>query len=297
MPEEITNGQPVEVIEEPVVQLEGQEPTQGQEAPEAMSTSNEPTEVTPSEENELDPSVKDRTKEQFEKLKAEKAELKRQLAERSNIPSVLDYLPAQPSVPVGVRQKYEAPIVPQPAPLTPIQPVVPSQQASPLVDESGYVNTAVLKEQLAAASNAQKLAEEAKHRADEAERRVAQFEQDAQTKALYTSYPELDPMSEVFSKDAYDLVRNEITSQIINSGQRNAMKAASKLEKYFRKADSAPAVPQAVEQRSQVAVGTNAPRQPSNSLSDLKSRSMSSNLDVSSQAIAERMKRIGVFGQ
>lgn len=228
MPEEIIDGQ-----EEPQAQ--------GEEQPEEVSTSEEPTEAPQEEEAQLPEDTKERTREQFEKLKAHNAELKRQLEQKQSIPSVLDYLTPQ-EVPVP---QY----VPQVQPQYPVyQPQV--QPEPQLVDEQGYVNTDVLKRELEEAKKARLKAEEAERRALEAESRISRFEQDAETKRLYQEYPELDPLSEVFNKDAYDLVRNELTSQIVNSGNRDALKAAERMSKYFR--TQPPKNQQVLEQRKQV---------------------------------------------
>ncbi|MCK5616171.1 hypothetical protein KAR91_80650 [Candidatus Pacearchaeota archaeon] len=300
MPEEVKDGQPVQTPEQPPVQEEAAEPVQGTETPEAMSTSNEPTEgavdantAQPQSEGEqLDPSVKERTKEQFKKLKAEKEALKKQLDKRSQIPSVLDFLsrPA-PVVQPETRRQYIQPVQP------PVVPAPVTSPASQLVNEDGYVNADVLTTELAEAKRATQVAQAAERRAMEAEMRVARFEQDAETKALYEAYPELDPMSEVFNKDAYDLVRNDIAGQLVHSGKRDAMDAAKRLSKFFRKeapdTPSTDTVPKEVEQRNQASVPGTAPRQPNTSLQDLKSRMLSRDPRVARNATAERLKRIG----
>lgn len=232
------------------------EESQGEEMPEEVSTSEEPTEV-----GELPDDARDRTKREFEKLKAHNAELKRQLDQKQAIPSVLDYLtPQLPPVPqyMPQYQPYVPPVVPQPEPQ--------------LVDDQGYVNTDVLRQELELAKQAIRDAEEAKRSAIEAQSRISRFEQDNETKRVYQAYPELDPMSDVFNQDAYNLVKNELTSQIVNSGNRDAMRAAENMSKYFRK--QAPANPQVLEQRRQVSVpGTTTQRQPTTDFEDLKRRS------------------------
>ena len=118
------------------------------------------------------------------------------------------------------------------------------------MDEQGYVNADVLQRRLDQADQARIKAEEAERRAVEAQQRIMRFEQDSETKKLYESYPELDPLNDNFNKDAYDLVRNELTSQIVQTGNRDALSAATKMSKYFRqqsKPDS-----KAIDQRSQV---------------------------------------------
>ncbi|MEK0325214.1 MAG: hypothetical protein QQN63_05875, partial [Nitrosopumilus sp.] len=115
-----------------------------EETPEAMSTSEQPTEEPQGDEGKLPEGVKERTKEQFDKLQAEKDELKKQLDEQKKLPSVLDYL-SDPVPEIGseVRQQYiQPPVLQQPIQ----QPVTP--QPTPLVDDQRYVNADVLKKQL-----------------------------------------------------------------------------------------------------------------------------------------------------
>lgn len=262
MPEDTQKGQ------EEVKETTTPEP-KGEETPEEVSPSEEPTEELPKEASE-------RTKEQFEKLKQHNADLKKQLEERSKLPSVLDLSPSMPVVTPQMREKY----LPTPAP----------QPEPQLVDEQGYVNADVLKRQLQAADYARQKAEEAERRAQEAQQRVARFEQDAETRELYKLYPELDPLNEQFNQEAYDLVRNELTSQIVQSGKRDAVKAADRMSKYFRKPQADQKV---IEQRKAVSPapsGSKTQRPLSDSeLDDLRLRSRHD-----PAAVAERLKRIGL---
>ena len=288
MSEEITTGQsqPKQVLDQ--LEDKGEE-----KQPEVLPASTESTEVTPTTEEpkgDLDEGVKERTRQQFEKLKAEKDALKKQLDQQTALNAQRDY----PSVvdlfaPTGQQ-------VPAPASVTnyntqqPLAPNVPKEQAS-LVDKDGYIITDELTRRLQLAENASKKAEEAERRARDAETRIAKFEQDTETKALYTSYPELDPTSTVFDKDAYDLVRNELTTQIVQSGKRDSMGAAAKMSKYFRKAQQpvTPVQPTAAQQRDQASVTDNTSRQSGESLADLKVRSRRD-----SNAMSERLRRIGL---
>jgi len=268
MPED-QNGQ-----EEPIEHIEE---VQGEEQPGEVSTPEEPTEAPQGEE--LPEDVRDRTREQFEKLKQHNKELseenKKLKGNSQPIPSVLDYL-----TPAQVPQ-----YMPQPQQFVPQMPYQPPQVSeSQLVDEQGYVNGDVLRRELDEAKKARQMAEQAERRAQDAENRISKFEQDAETKALYQSYPELDPLSEVFNHEAYNLVRNELTSQIVTSGRRDSMKAAENMSKYFR--TQAPT--KAQEQRKQVATTGTAQYQPSTDFEDLKRRSKND-----PNAMLERLERSG----
>lgn len=280
MPED-QNGQEEEVLVEP---------TQGEEQPEGVSTSEEPAEALEqpkegSQEEELPEDAKERTRIQFEKLKEHNKQLaeenKRLKGSSQPVPSVLDYLtPVQvPQVPVAPIPQYVPQQYPQYAPqVAPLEPQ--------LVDENGFVNADVLQKRLSAAELAQKKAEEAERRAMEAESRISKFEQDNETKALYQAYPELDPLSEVFDQDAYQMVRDRLTSQIVHTGKRNAMKAAEEMSKYFRK--SQPANQRVLEQRRQAATPGTTQRPPSTDFEELKLRSRND-----PNALYERLQRIG----
>lgn len=270
--------------------------TQGEEQqPVDVSTTDVPTEVVQEEtqEQELPDDVKERTREQFEKLKAhnkqlaeekQKAEeeLQRLKGSSQPIPSVLDYLsPVVPQVPQYVPQTPQ--FVPQ-MQYPQYSPQVP-QQEEQLFDDGGYINQDVLRKELAEAKKAREKAEEAERRARDAESRISKFEQDNETKALYQAYPELDPLSGVFNQDAWDLVLNELTGQIVKTGKRDSMQAAQKMSKYFRK--EAPT--QAQEQRRQASSpGTTQYRPPATDFEDLKRRSAND-----PNALYERLKRIG----
>lgn len=289
MPEETQNGQEELVTEEVK--------TQGEEQPEELSTSKEPTDEVQEEtqEPELPDDAKERTKREFEKLKEHNkqlAEENKQLKGQSQpIPSVLDY-PSfdMPQVSQEVRQQYMQPVaMPQFYPQTYPQQNQNQNQSQQLVDEQGYVNADVLNKRLEASDNAVRRAEEAERRAIEAQQRIARFEQDNETKALYQAYPELDPLnSGVFNRDAYELVRNELTSQIVSTGKRNAIEAANKMSKYFRKEKPNT---QLLEQRKAVTSVTGGqPRQPiQNDLDELRLQSRNN-----PQAVAERLKRLGM---
>lgn len=234
--------------------------TQGEEQPEDLSASEAQTdEVEQSTDEELPEDTKERTRQQFEKLKQSNAELKKQLEERQQLPSVLDYLGQMPEVDPQLVQKYAQ---------LPQQQQQQIQNQPGLLDDSGYLNADVLEQRLAAIEEAQKRAEEAERRAIEAQQRIARFEQDAEQKRLYAEYPELDPMNENFNKDAYDLVRNELAAQLVNTGQRDALQAAQRMSKYFRQQTQEQ--PKAVQQRNQaVSKSGSQPRQSSKPVSQM----------------------------
>lgn len=269
MPEEINQDTNVEVLEE-----QSTTQPQGEEQPENLSSSEDPI------DGELPEGTKDRTREQFEKLKQSNAELKAELEKRKQMPSVLDYLGSPKPVPQEVRQKYE-----QPQQQAPVQ----VQEEEKLLDDEGYVNAKALEKRLASIEEVTRKAEEAERRAREAQERIMRYEQSAEEKQLYAAYPELDPVSDKFDQDAYDLVRNELTSQIVNTGTRDAIKAAERMSKFFRKQE--PKNQEVLEQRNQAvrSAGTTTRVQSNTDLAELKARSAND-----PKAVYERLKRLGM---
>lgn len=270
MPEEVKQDGQVEEVQEEQPQME--------DTQEELSNSEQPEQEDP-KEGELPEGVKERTRKEFEKLKKSNAELKAQLDQRKNLPSVLDFLSSpQQGVPSEVKQQYM-----QPVQLTPVYPQMtppaPQKEEQRLVDEQGYVNADVLQRELDEAKRARQKAEEAERRALEIEQRVSRFEIDRETQELYKAYPELDPQSEHFNQDAYELVRNDLTSQLITSGTRDALKSAQKMSRFFRAQPQQQSKTQEVlEQRKQASVSGTMPRQ-------VDSR------PISQLSSAERLKR------
>lgn len=275
MPED-QNGQ-----EEQLDQVQVEE-TQGEEQPEEVSTSEGSAEEP---QGELPEDAKERTKREFEKLK----EHNKQLAEENKklkgqsqpIPSVLDYLE-----PATVPQMPQVPQYQPQYPQYPPQYAPPAPQPEQLVDENGYVNTDVLRKELDEAKKARKEAEQAREEARTAVSRISKYEQDSETKQLYDAYPELNPLSEVFSEKAYRLVRNELSAQIINTGKRDALKAASDMSEYFR--TQAPVNTKVLEQRDAVRTPGTTQRPPSTDFEALKLRSR-----TDANALYERLERSG----
>lgn len=217
MPEENQQGQ-----------MDNQVQAEGKQA-EGVPTSDKPAEVSEADalENSKNP---DRTREYIEKLKAENKQLKeQQQAKPTN--SVLDIFPNSGNNQNNQEQRNQAPNANDYNNLSQNQV---NDIYKGLVDDQGYIDPKALEQRLNAANNAEKIAKQAEKRARNAEQRIQNYEQTRQTKELYGSYPELDPESDNFNKEAYDLVKNEIFSQWASSGTQDAMKAAKKMEKYFR---------------------------------------------------------------
>lgn len=245
-----------------------------------QSEDNDSEEVLTSEEpQELPENSSERTKREFEKLKESNRRLKEELDSfQKGTPktSVLDeYL---------TQSQFTPPkSVPQ---------AVSQEVAQNLIDEQGYLNAPELEKRTARIIEADRRAQLAEEKANKALERVARFEVDAQKKQLHQAYPELDPSSDTFNPDAYELVKNKLLDQLVKTGEQDPMKAASEMEKFFRKKPISEEKQQAISQRSQaMSVGQTgkASAPSSSSLDELRKRSMTSD-----EAMDERIRRAGI---
>lgn len=215
--------------ETPLHDPQGQE--EQPETAAALQPENDHTEDTALSQ-ELPEETKERTREQFEKLKKANAELKSQLdavARAKTLPSVYEsVLPGagQGGVPSSTGQ---APV------FQGIAPQVVAKEQQKLMDEQGFIDVDALEQRLQAIAQAEERAKRAEEAARQAQDRIARFEQDATAKLLHQAYPELDPTSQQFNAQAYELVRNELVSQLIQTGEQDGLKAAQKWETFFRK--------------------------------------------------------------
>lgn len=167
-------------------------------------------------EEELPEGVSERTKEQFDKLKNKNKELK----------NVVDSL-------------------------RPAAEVQPSQEDFKHLDQSqiddvlkdmttddGFIDgnklMSTLKDMNENTQKALQIAErEREHRERE---RIAREEQikSEEMRKVHEKYPELDPENDVFDEEYYDLVRNDLISQMMR-GEENVMAAADKMSKYLKR--------------------------------------------------------------
>lgn len=232
------------------------------------------TEAKPTEES-LPEGVKDRTAEQFEKLKETNRTLKERLEayeKQTKAESVLDSL----------KPKKDAQATPtnQPA-------------KRGLVDESGYVDTNALESSI---SNAEKKAIEAEKKAMEAQERLAKFEETQQIKTAHEMYPELDPNSSNFDQKFFNLVRNELIGQMM-SGEKDVLKAASTVKSYYQpvrvEEKEAQKAEEAKEQKANINAGQNRSGRVSNFALAEESELIQATRKGKKGALAERLKRAG----
>lgn len=240
---------------------QGQNEGQGKE-PVEMPATNKPVEVSapPVEEarpaeptGELPKEVSERTRLEFEKLKAHNKEMAEKLKslEKPQAPrrSAFDmFTPQVPQVQV-----------PQPMPVQAaveeIKPVVP--------DENGYVDINTLNQTIAQVNKLSRSAEEkaktAEQKALEAVDRVSKYEHTDKTLKTYAAHPYLDPNGDKFDEKFSDLVTKELLFQMYSGGQQDYLAAANAVKaKYYDPTAVAPSVPEKkdVTKRDQISPPT-----------------------------------------
>lgn len=210
-------------------QVEGQLPSDmgAESKPIEVSTQNqveESTTATDNQQGELPEDVSERTRKEFEKLKAANAELAKKLKEVSGTTSkkksVLDmFSPQVKTEDQNINKAVDVPI----------------QEVKP--DENGYVDLEALNKTIKAINDRTKAIEEQAKKAQNVavttQQKVAEYEHTATTKQVYKEFPELDPNSEQFDEAFSERVRNEIFGQMVTTGKENYMEAAKKVKGLF----------------------------------------------------------------
>jgi len=199
MPDEIQNGQDIEVKEQTQTEMPAveQKPAEG----------------------ELPQEASERTRQEFEKLKQRNKELAEKLAqhEREATNSVLD------SLTKPVQQIVDNSNLPQGQ----VENIVQN-----LTDENGYIDEALLKKTLQdasqTASQAVQAARQAQEVARQAQERINKYEQDENTKKAYMEFPQADPDNENFDPKFIELVKNEMIGQAMNRIKPNFYEACKK---------------------------------------------------------------------
>lgn len=185
---------------------------------------------------------KDRTTEQFEKLKQSNQELKAErdaaLEENKQYQSVMDSLIPDPSTIPNSAQRYQSPInqAPPAQSFSNLNQQQVNQAFQSMVDENGYLDGQKLMQTL---QQMDQRARQAELRAQQVEQQVRQREQQEQenrktqaTQALHEKYPMLDPENkEQFNPDFWEAVRNDLIGQMMQ-GKEDPMVAA---EKWYHK--------------------------------------------------------------
>lgn len=150
---------------------------------------------------EEQPSVSERTKEQFEKLTESNRQLKEEVDQLKSKKNVLESL------------KPDENFVPQAPTTTPTQ----TNDLDGLVDADGYVDGEKLKQLAVMAKEASERARRAEESAKASEQKRIEekrdFEESQLMRRLHEEYPEIDPKSPVYDATLYDAVRNELATR------------------------------------------------------------------------------------
>lgn len=210
-----------------VIEDEGQQPV-------ALPTTEKPVEVatppngeesTTEPEGELPEEVKERTRQEFEKLKAKNKELSEKLnqyeAPKQERRSAFDLFNSNQVqyAPKSVKAEIEE-----------IQDIVP--------DENGEIDVSVLNRTNKAILNRmQKLEEQAelaRKKAELAEEKVSKYEHTEKSTKVYEKHPYLDPTkADQFDQKFSDLVRKELLDQMVNQGKEDYMEAADRVKREY----------------------------------------------------------------
>jgi hypothetical protein len=179
-----------------------------EEKPQEEVTASEQTQV-----DELPEDVSERTREQFEKLKESNKQMKERLnaleaGQQDQLADIYDSLR-----PKGMPQLDEN-----------------SGNLDTLIKD-GYVDENVLKQSL---NQLTKQAQEAQKRADLAQKKIQEIEENAQVKEAYKEYPQLNPKNtDVFDPNFYKLVKNELIGQMIE-GKKDLLEAAQEVSRVYK---------------------------------------------------------------
>ena len=176
----------------------------------------------------------ERTKQEFEKLKAHNAQLAEELSsfKQAKYSSVLDELRPQPQVYDNLNQQQV------------------DEVAQGLVDDNGYIDQDLLNKKLSEADSRAKSADERAANAEARVERIERAEETKTTREAHTKYPQLDPYSPSFDRRFYDMVKNEMIGQYVQ-GQNDLIGAADKVNAFLSEGKAEAKVAEAESQAKQ----------------------------------------------
>jgi hypothetical protein len=258
------------------------EPAEEQQAPSMPEEEQKPTEAT----GQLPDAASERTKLEFEKLKAHNRDLADKLKQQQS---------TQYGTNVFESVYGQTPRTQVAPPATPLQG---RQEVPNFVDENGYVDTEALKRSLnEATTRAQRAEQEAKLTRDV----VRQQEEKRQIKEAHEKYPWLnpDPTNDQFDRDSFELVRDRIVRNMWEGREQSLSEIAEEVSKFhtpsvkseeikeqavaeFKKTQTVKA------QASAVQTGRGQPREENVRLDELRDRTRRGD----DSALNERLKNI-----
>ena len=231
---------------------------------------------------ELPEEASERTRNEFEKLKAHNRQLKEQVdslkSRTTPRPNLVDelYPQVQPQQNVHNLSAEQVSIA----------------SSANLVDENGYVDIAALN---ATFAQLNKQANDARQEAQAARQQVERYEHTQEARQVYKEYPQLDPENDDFDESFANLVKRNMIGQMYESGKSSYLKAAKEIGSLLKtdpkKAQSEEEKQANLQKRDLASQSVNtAKRQSSNStLEELRTKSVNGDMD----AISQRLKASG----
>lgn len=269
-----------------------------------MSDDNTSIQDGPEEEPQLpEGDIKDRTREEFDKLKQSNKELKQENEDlKRDTRNILESLRPEPMPqPEQPRQAAPQPQAPNANNYSHLNQNQVNQITQQIIDDNGYLNEQALMNELNKSNQALQEADRRVKLAEEKAEKAAQsaqaavtsmqdFQESQQMQAVHKKYPALDPKSEGFDPNFYDAVRNELVSSMIANKKFTVMDSADKWAKMFTKQEA----PKDPQQRAKEQLSTQMPRRQTSNQSmidhgELVTRTMHGDPN----ALAERLRRIG----
>lgn len=225
---------------------QGQVEGQGKE-PVEMPATNKPVEVSapPVEEarpaeatGELPKEVSERTRQEFEKLKAHNKEMAEKLKSLEKPPvqrrSALDiFAPQEQQAAIPQPMPFNQPFGPQTVVKQQVDEIKPVEP-----DENGYIDINTLNQTIAQVNERSRRVEEisktAEQRALEAVDKVSKYEHTEKTLKTYAKHPYLDPNGDKFDEKFSDLVTKELLFRMYSGGSQDYLEAADAVkQKYY----------------------------------------------------------------
>lgn len=288
-------------------QSKGTISTEEQKLPSPMPSENQTTDASPAEPKQgqaegkgeddlmLPENASERTREQFEKLKARLKEKEEALAKASTTPkpepefdSVLDEFRLPPNVQQTMPPVVETPNVSQ-------QQVADIQRR--FIDAEGNVDINGLNNALLQAEANAKKAEQMAYKTQE---QLAKIEETRQVKEAHQAHPEIDPRSDKFDKKLYGLVRDRLLRNMYQGKNISLVDTVAEVktdigvqvkpDEVAQKAVSEYKEKQERRNQGPFEPGRGAGRDTASDAEDLRSRTMRGD----SSAVAERLKKLGI---
>jgi hypothetical protein len=183
-----------------------------------MPTHEQPTESQP----QLPEDASERTRQEFEKLKAKNKELADKLAQKEQVAQIQ---PEYNSVLDELNPRLDGP--------SNLMPGQVEDITKSLTDKDGYIDADLLNKTLQEANERAKQAEEKAKRAEE---RMERFEETQEVQRTHSAFPQLDPYNPNFDRRFYELTKNEVIGQMMQ-GKKDYMAAAKRVAEYLQADD------------------------------------------------------------